>query len=224
MNRPKDKKFARELFEDTITAQAFGVSPVFTDEQRALYRDVEKLNREIALRRRNNEPAEEIQKYRDDEFLRLITEHHQANQARRERLLRDAERIKEAWSRRKARETTQDLLSLQRYQLRYDSMDKDKLRAAAVRLLEQGGSVDELAVVNARLHQLDADGIRLEGDSNDRAFWDVVQEKKLDQSWRQDNPAVFKALDVFNTEVGETKVLTENKELVSVSIQDLLEE
>jgi hypothetical protein len=224
MNGPKHQNAARNLFEgEGLTGKWH--KPVLTPEQEALKEQLHTLRSEMQQRDRLNYTARENKEYYEAKLFEIQQAHYEANQARLASLQDGAEKVRRDWEKRRATTATKDALELRRHELEYETMDKRSLQQEARRCLDEGGpdwTPERIAALGAHLKRAGVDGVQAEGESKPAPFLDQARRFHRDEPWRHDAPEVYKALDLYSAEFGQTKVLGEDGDIEPVDIAEIV--
>ena len=217
------KSWEREFIEDGAMSlihdgQLTVTGPLLTDEQKAMHGELQKLSAEMKRRKKHEKwsPAEN-QLYREEQLFKITADFYTANEARAERLKRDAEKVKAEYE--KKRNPTQEALSLHRYELEFNFMDKADVEKAALDFKFHGNSPawteDRVRVLKGMIAKHEIKDVDIEG---------LKSTHKTTEPWRHEEPAIYKALELYTSEYGVANVLNDLGDVQRVEIAKIFDD
>jgi hypothetical protein len=178
-----------------------------------------------------NFSAEENKVFLETEMFKLKETYYVRTQAVAEDLREQMEKAKQKYLADQQKRVAEDALELQRWQLRYEAMDKKALEEEARKYLHDGGfTPDRLDVLNAALiragvkkiahaeQRIDA-GRETTTPPQEKPFGEYLIERRYDEPWLHENPELTRSLELYDQSLGSFKVLDENGMINEMEIE-----
>lgn len=200
-------------------AEVFGKS-FPTPEQKMLLEEIRELEKKMIHRKRHmGYTEEENQAFFEKEMFELKERYYFRNLAIADEVREDLEKAKQKHLTELQHHVHEDMLNLERWKLRYQTMSKDQLIDDAQKYLTEGGfSPDQLDVLNASLSQAGVKKIGHGEPVKQQSFSEWIDERHGHEPWFEQNPQLVKDLELYDQDLGFMKILGENDHLYEFNI------
>jgi len=216
--------FERDYFE----GQTFYGDSILTEEQQLLKADLEKLEKDMVQRKRQNFTAEENQEFFENRMFEIQQAFYLRNQQVAEELKQALEDKKKQYYINRKKNAVEDFVELQRLQLKYSALNDEELIKEAQGYIGEPNAewgLDRLSVLNAELAKRGIDTINYaetfegnleqgSGPVQTKKFTEWIQERGGDRPWEAENPEIMKALRLYDNPYGEFSALTEDGAII----------
>ena len=220
----KELTWEREMFEgaDEIA------KATLTDEQQALFRDIQDLEKKMYDRRHDSRyTRQQNEEFRQSKLFEIETRFYNANAKMAAALEDEDKKYRDAFMKRAEADPARLLVEQRRWEARYAGMSKDKLEAEAEKYLSSDGPAwtpDRLDLLGAALNRAKVKKIIYApgGDRpEERTFREWVELRHGHEPWRKGREAFYTAKQMYESELGQATVLNSAGQLETVEIEKI---